>query len=257
MSNKRYHESDFAVNRYKMAKHLQKPEQTILNIFKNKLKNMKMLDLGVGGGRTSIHFARLVKEYVGVDYSKNMIEACKNRIPEGKNISFKVADARDLSEFENDSFDMVLCSFNGLDYISHDDRMIALNEIMRVLKNDGIFIFSAHNLNHIHRFFSFEWCKNPIRLACCIIKLFFRLLLNGSPKKLQRKGWAIIKSEAIRFWLKTYYITPRSQIRQLNGVGFTIIRLFSLYNGNEINADRLEGINDPWIYYLCKPEKLI
>ena len=40
-----------------------------------------MLDIGVGTGRTTMHFAGLVKEYVGVDYSSALIQACPEKIP--------------------------------------------------------------------------------------------------------------------------------------------------------------------------------
>ena len=35
---------------------------------------MKVLDLGVGAGRTSYTFAAIAGEYVGVDYAPTMIE---------------------------------------------------------------------------------------------------------------------------------------------------------------------------------------
>ncbi len=60
---------------------LQPPEKTILEMMQDKLGNMKMLDIGVGAGRTTVHFAPLVQEYVGIDYSENMIKACKSSFP--------------------------------------------------------------------------------------------------------------------------------------------------------------------------------
>lgn len=70
-------ESEDVVREYYVECHLQKPEEAVLNELRAKLQKMKMLDIGVGAGRTTHHFASLAKEYVGVDYSKNMIRACR------------------------------------------------------------------------------------------------------------------------------------------------------------------------------------
>ena len=70
------YESSDVVQFYEGQSDLQKPEATILEEFKKQLPEMKMLDIGVGAGRTSVHFAFLAKEYLGIDYSNRMITAC-------------------------------------------------------------------------------------------------------------------------------------------------------------------------------------
>lgn len=251
MSNKDTYEKSAFIHYYAIADKLQKPEQTILNILKDNLINMKMLDIGVGGGRTTIHFAKLVSEYVGVDYAKNMIAACKNRFPETKNISFKVADARTLTGFDDHYFDFVLFSFNGLDYISHIDRIEALKEIKRVLKNGGVFVFSSHNLNVISLRYFFIFSFHPLRL---IRNIIFCLLvfLKRSVKKYKMNEWVIINDGALDLGLTTYYIKPKAQIAQLKELGFKNIQPYSVKSGEEINPSRLNEIDDAWIYYQCK-----
>lgn len=39
---------------------------------------MTMLDIGVGAGQTTPYFAQSVKEYIGIDYSSQMIQACRS-----------------------------------------------------------------------------------------------------------------------------------------------------------------------------------
>jgi len=146
MSNLKTFESDASVKLYSIQDQLQKPEESILNILKDQLLNIKMLDLGVGGGRTTLHFAKKTKEYVGVDYAENMIKICNEKFSMQENISFKCGDARDLNDFENEYFDFVLFSFNGIDYVSHTDRLKILSEIKRVGKKNGYFAFSSHNV---------------------------------------------------------------------------------------------------------------
>jgi ubiquinone/menaquinone biosynthesis C-methylase UbiE len=106
-------------------------------------RGMQILDLGVGGGRTTPFLSQLASQYVGVDYSEKMIQACQNRFPE---LQFAMADAANLSQFSDASFDAVVFSFNGVDYLYPDhNRLACFQECRRVLKDGGIFIFSSHN----------------------------------------------------------------------------------------------------------------
>ena len=141
-SSKDVWESEDIAKEYSARFYLHKPEETILHDLKDKLPNMKMLDIGVGAGRTTHYFAHLTKEYVGIDYSKTMIKVCRERFQKYPiRISFEVADAKSLKSYQDSHFDFVLFSFNGIDYMSHEDRLIALQEIRRVTKKSGSFAF--------------------------------------------------------------------------------------------------------------------
>ena len=50
------------VNYYQYLQQLQPAEETLIKLLKDRLSTMKMLDLGVGGGRTTKHFFSLVQE---------------------------------------------------------------------------------------------------------------------------------------------------------------------------------------------------
>jgi SAM-dependent methyltransferase len=103
----------------------------------------EILDLGVGGGRTTPYLSRNASRYVGVDYSEEMIRVCRSKF---SHLQFEVADACDLSNFADMSFDTVVFSFNGLDYLVPDEkRYRCLQECYRVLRKQGVFIFSTHN----------------------------------------------------------------------------------------------------------------
>jgi len=104
---------------------------------------MRILDLGVGAGRTAPVLAAGAASYVGVDYSPEMIDVCRSRYP---SLVFQIADAVDLSEFSDGSFDLVVFAFNGLDYLYPDSaRRSCIREICRVLERGGLFICSVHN----------------------------------------------------------------------------------------------------------------
>lgn len=119
---------------------------------------MVILDLGVGGGRTTPHLSQLASRYVGIDYAEEMIRVCRTKFPR---LQFAVADASDLSGFEAGSFDAVIFSFNGLDHLCPDQkRQRCLQECHRVLKPGGVFIFSSHN----PRALFVDWCWDRERL---------------------------------------------------------------------------------------------
>lgn len=101
-----------------------------------------ILDLGVGGGRTTTYLAPRASHYVGIDYAASMVAASRAKFPGQE---FLVADAADLSMFSNSSFDAVVFSFNGIDNLNGDGRRRCLDHICRVLKGGGVFIFSTHN----------------------------------------------------------------------------------------------------------------
>jgi ubiquinone/menaquinone biosynthesis C-methylase UbiE len=102
-----------------------------------------ILDLGVGGGRTTSYLANRASRYVGVDYAAAMVETCQAKFP---GLEFVVADAANLQAFPDASFDVVVFSFNGIDYVLPDEsRRRCLGHIHRVLKAGGVMIFSSHN----------------------------------------------------------------------------------------------------------------
>jgi ubiquinone/menaquinone biosynthesis C-methylase UbiE len=113
-------------------------------LFRTYIKpGIAILDLGVGGGRTTPYLSRIASRYVGVDYSEAMLHVCAKKFPD---LDFRLADASDLSGFEDASFDAIVFSFNGLDYVVPDEnRLRCLRECWRVLRTDGVFVFSSHN----------------------------------------------------------------------------------------------------------------
>src|SRR4051812_22409424 len=146
--NRSAYESSDIVAVYARREDLQKPEQQILNLLADRLPRMRMLDLAVGAGRTAYHFLPRAADYIGLDYSSRMIDACRCRFPARANC-FRIGDMRSLGPFRGDGFDFVLCSFNGIDCMDHDDRLQVLREVRRVSRTGAYFGFSSHNLRGV------------------------------------------------------------------------------------------------------------
>jgi ubiquinone/menaquinone biosynthesis C-methylase UbiE len=183
---------------------------------------MKMLDIGVGGGRTTGHFAPLVKSYIGIDYAEEMIAACKLRYLDFARVSFAVCDARAMRIFADHAFDFILFSFNGIDYIPHRDRVRVFAEIRRVGRPGALFYFSTHNLQ----------------------------ALEDSAVH-NRIAYALINDGVHHGRLETCYVRPPDQLKQLQAL-FEDVRVYSLSTGQVIhNQSDLEANDEAWLYYSC------
>jgi len=150
------------------------PEQIILRKFKDRWHKFRMLDIGVGRGRTSHVFSALVKEYHGIDYCAPMIDACKGKgtIIEYETVDFHVCDARDLSQFYGATFDFILFSQNGIDSVDDDTRIKILSEVRKVLNVEGYFFlfysFSALIFSHKEDYFTIHRNKTRTFSISCV-----------------------------------------------------------------------------------------
>jgi ubiquinone/menaquinone biosynthesis C-methylase UbiE len=241
---------------YTQLSKLQPAEQTIFDLLRDRLPTMKMLDIGIGGGRTTQHFAPLAGEYTGIDYSAEMIGACQQRFANSaQTMTLEVGDARNMQQFADDSFDFILFSFNGIDYASPSDRIQILQEVSRVGKPGGYFFFSSHNLQGIIPEFSYKnkLSLNPLKSYVNLVMLGLLKLCNLAitREQLRDADYLVIKDESHNFRLQTYYIRPQAQIKQL-AFGFHNIEIYSWKSGLLIANDYERSISsDQWLYYLC------
>jgi len=242
---------------YARQSKLYPPEQAILRLIMSDLETARMLDLGVGGGRTTLHFARVVREYVGADYSESMILECRKRFAAHPDrLTFVVCDARSMQMFPSGCFDFILFSFNGIDYVNHPDRLTILKEIQRIGRPGAWFCFSSHNLNSCAQLF--EWHRmislKPKFVARTAKRLVLRFVYNWhiNAATVKRSQYLMFNDGAHSGRLLTYYIRPEEQVIQLSQ-GFTEVRVFSSVSGAEIvGQSELQRVEDAWLYYLCK-----
>jgi len=107
-----------------------------------------LLEVGCGTGRISLGLWELgYQRIMGTDFSRPMItEARRIAAKLGYSVPLRVADARDLSGYDERIFDGVIFGFNGLMQIpGRSDRRRALEEIHRVLRPGGRFVFTTHD----------------------------------------------------------------------------------------------------------------
>lgn len=103
----------------------------------------RVLDLGCGTGRTTLPLMASGFDVLPVDLAIGLLASARLASPRAR---YVLMDATALG-FEDDSFDIVFFSFNGIDCISpKPQRLQCLREMFRVTRPGGIVAFSSHNL---------------------------------------------------------------------------------------------------------------
>jgi ubiquinone/menaquinone biosynthesis C-methylase UbiE len=211
------------------------------------IKDKKILDIGIGGGRTTKYLLEISRDYTGIDYVAEFAEKTAEKYPDA---NVFCGDATDLKELENETFDFVLFSYNGLDCISSGDRRKALKEFYRVLKKGGYLMFSSHNRDY-QNFNKLPW-RRKIEYDASFFR-FCLYCLYHLPKHYKMKkheiftdDYAVVNDSDHRYSLLLYYITIDRQVKQLMEVGFSGIEAYDMA-GNVVKSDT----SSHWIYYLA------
>lgn len=131
------------------------------------LKNGSILIVGCGTGRGIYGLKKLgYQNITGVDISPDMIKAAKKII---KKVNFYCAD---IVKFNiNKKFDCIFYPNNVLEQItSLDNREKAISKAKKLLKKDGIVIFTTHS-RFIPGNWGSEWLKNLYLYFIYILKI--------------------------------------------------------------------------------------
>lgn len=132
-----------------------------------------VLDIASGTGYGSHILSKsYANKVVGVDVSKEAVRLASEKF-KNDNLDFVVGDAESLS-FEDDSFDLVV-SFETIEHLQNPQKF--LEEIKRVLKNDGHLLISTPN-------YDVSKNQNPYHLKE-YTKEEFERILEGCFKKVR------------------------------------------------------------------------
>lgn len=211
-------------------------------------RNAQILDLGCGIGRTSIQLNLLGHEVTAIDFVPLMIENAKKIALDKKlEINFQIADACNLP-FENESFDFALFSNQGHTQIpGKENRITTMNEVYRVLKKNGIYIFSAHP-----RTTEFLWFWTKQWLRCFIMKpIGFQIDEIDYGDRFFERETTDTNSEKT-FKDKQYIHIPTiNEVKKiiLNS-GFEILEINTHLQISEKDNKR----KNPPVYYVCRKE---
>ena len=107
------------------------------------IKDKNVLEVGCGTGRFTKLMINKGAKVTGIDLQPDTIMVNRKKIP---NAEFLYMSATDI-DFEKETFDIVI-SVTVLQHIPYNEQEKAINEIMRVVKQDG-YIIIMENIKHI------------------------------------------------------------------------------------------------------------
>lgn len=100
-------------------------------------RGAKVLDVPCGSGRHSVELARRGFDVVGVDLSRETIEAARKAAKDaGAPVDFRLADMREISG----SFDAAICMGNSFGYLPHPEMARFNAALHGALKPGGRFL---------------------------------------------------------------------------------------------------------------------
>jgi len=238
-----YDRPDVVQGHLQDAPRLWPEEKMIFEKYETYIRGKAVLDIGCGAGRLVHALKELTQAYVGIDYSEGMIAACKQECDSTK---FIQCDASDMTIFGDESFDFILFTFNGIDCLSHEKRTRALEEIHRVLKYDGVFAFSTHNLDDRRHVTAYNVCDinflNNIRNILSYRKV--------RKEQVHAATYAILSDPLAGFGQLTYFIRKPDQVMQLKHGGFSDIEILNC-KCQFTDIESREG-DSKWFWYICR-----
>jgi SAM-dependent methyltransferase len=195
---------------------------------------LEVLDLGCGDGTTAVPAARLGAHVLGVDIASNLVEAGNARAKslDLTNCRFQEGDASDLSELEDDRFDLVISIFGAMFAPRPFD---VAKELVRVTRPGGRIVMG-------------NWIPNDPTLVAQILKIsasyspapqegFVSPMTWGVEEDvIERFVGAGVPAEKISFKRDTYTFT-------FPGTPAELVGLFRTYYGPTMNAFEAAAAN--------------
>jgi ubiquinone/menaquinone biosynthesis C-methylase UbiE len=196
----------------KMAEHVYIEIPAIVELLKNKIANTRILCIGCGSGDECKLFSEMgAKEIVGVDISDKLIAYDREHYP---NMRFEVASWDDFNQIEDIGlFDIVYAGFS-IHYVN--DWTKVCNDVAKVLKSEGLFVFST---------------LNPIKLMLERIK----------EPPIKQKVFGIVRNTETKKVIRTYgeYVDSKYDLRLFNNDSVEVYKKKFSTMINELGASEL------------------
>jgi SAM-dependent methyltransferase len=195
---------------------------------------LEVLDVGCGDGTTALPAARLGANVLGVDIASNLVEAGNARAQSLglTNCRFQEGDASDLSELEDDSFDLVISIFGAMFAPRPFD---VAKELVRVTRSGGRIVMG-------------NWIPNDPTLVAQILKISASYSPPPPEGFVSPMTWGVednviehfvgagVPEEKISFERDTYTFN-------FAGAPSELVRLFRAYYGPTMNAFEAAAAN--------------
>lgn len=218
------------------------------------LENFKIADIGGGPGRYAVTLAQWGHTVSLIDLSKANIDFARSKVCElgleKKITEIDRGDSRDLSRFEDETFDVVLLMGPLYHLIHEEDRVRTLLEVKRILKKDGLMFTTFLNRYTPIIHMLTNWPEGILEKP----EQFNFLLEEGH-------SFDFIKVKGNLTFAPAYYIRVQEIRPLIENAGFQVIKLIacqSILGGR--NIDKLSNnskLYQAWVDFVlatCEDE---
>lgn len=209
----------------------------------------KMLDCAAGTGIYSFYYAEKGFDVTALDITPRHINFINQKLKD-KSYDMKtfVNDAADLSMFDDETFDIVLCMGPVYHLTDKYKREKCLSECTRVLKKGGILAVS-----YINRFYIFP----------CIAADNKKYLNADFAKTLIETG-TIKHDDPNCFWTDSYYSIPEEVEKSLEDAHVEVIDHLASDGISPLISEKIDCMNDKefkiWCdyhYAVCRQKSIL
>ncbi|MBU3129098.1 MerR family transcriptional regulator [Clostridium tagluense] len=95
-------------------------------------KEVEILEIGVGTGNLANRFLSIGLHITGLDQSREMLNVAKEKFPK---LKLRLGEFLKLP-FENNTFDVIVSTY-AFHHLNEEEKIVAIKEMLRILKNDG------------------------------------------------------------------------------------------------------------------------
>ncbi len=155
----------------------------------------KILELGAGTGIYSFYYADKGNYVIATDITPKHIDIINQKLSKRKNnvnLFGEIVNATDLSNYQSESFDVVLCLGPMYHLTNISDREMCVMESLRVLKKGGMLAVAYINKHFV---------LNSIMTADK------KFLTNNFVNKILNSG-VVKEGEKECFWTDAFFTTP-------------------------------------------------
>ncbi|MBN1499466.1 MAG: class I SAM-dependent methyltransferase, partial [Spirochaetes bacterium] len=121
------------------------------------IKPAKILEISFGPGYLMTQYSKNTEyEIYGMDYNPEMVKLTKNKMKKLKHAAEIIQGNVENMPYDDAAFDTVICT---MAYTGYPDGNKALNEIRRVLKDDGVFLLLDYDFPSNRNIFGYMFMK--------------------------------------------------------------------------------------------------